>query len=208
MKKILLALCMCATTSFAFAQAEVEALDRATNVFATNVAVSSSSMATVRVGVNATKPTVVLNDPGYAPVVIKNVAGVMTVGSALSVAGVTNSGAVTGTTGSLTGALDVDGQTTLGADGTKSTVTTTGAATFHTSVTAPAIVGSTSVSGAKVTASAGPMTLTTKTLLELRSMTPDAAGEVYYCSNCSTTLVISTGTTIGGFATPGRTTIE
>jgi len=87
MKKILLALCMCATTSFAFAQAEVEALDRATNVFATNVAVSSSSMATVRVGVNATKPTVVLNDPGYAPVRLQNVAGVLSYnGTALTAA--------------------------------------------------------------------------------------------------------------------------
>lgn len=98
-------------------------------------------------------------------------------------------------------ALDVDGQVSVGADGTKSTVTVLGAATFAASVTAPAITGSTSVSGLKVTVSGGPLTLYSRTEAQILLIDPVVAGELYFCSDCTTTTVcVSTGTAVADMA--------
>lgn len=92
-------------------------------------------------------------------------------------------------TGSFSGALDADGQVTMGAAGTVSTITTGGAASFHASVSAPAITGTTSVTGAKVVVSGGPLQLYSRTQAQIEAFTPSAVGEVYYCNDCTATSV-------------------
>lgn len=96
----------------------------------------------------------------------------------------------TGATIALTGAADFNGAVTMGADGTVSTITAAGAAAFHTSVTAPAVTGSTSVSGAKVVVTGGPLQLYSRTQAQIEAFTPSAVGEVYYCNDCTVTAVV------------------
>lgn len=110
-------------------------------------------------------------------------------------------GALTGATLATTGAGDINGAVTMGADGTVSTITAAGAAAFHTSVTAPAVTGSTSVSGAKVSVTAGPLALYSRSEAQILAIDPVAAGELYFCSDCTTTAVcVSTGTAVLDFA--------
>jgi len=54
----------------------------------------------------------------------------------------------------------------------------------------------------KVTASAGPFTLYSRTKAQLEGTSPTAVGQMYYCSDCSTSkgVVVSTGTSMGPFA--------
>lgn len=77
MTKILLSLILavgfCAP-AFA-AEEDAPTLDIITNVFATKVSVAEGTVRSVRVGVNESKPTIALNAPGAAPVLIQNVSG-------------------------------------------------------------------------------------------------------------------------------------
>jgi len=67
-----------------------------------------------------------------------------------------NSGATfSAVTGSYSGAVDIAGQLTQGTAGSKSTVTTTGVATFKTSVTAPTITATGALAGATVNTGQG-----------------------------------------------------
>lgn len=77
MKKILLSLFLAgAFCAPAFAAGEdTPTLGIITNVFATDVSVASGSVRSVRVGTNNSTPTIVLNAPGYSPVLLQNVAG-------------------------------------------------------------------------------------------------------------------------------------
>lgn len=107
---------------------------------------------------------------------------------------------VVGDDASVTDALDVNGQTTLGADNTVSTITAAGAATFHASVSAPAITGTTSVTGAKVVVSGGPLTFYSRTKAQINAIATVAVGDTYYCSDCTAvTHCASTGTVVGSF---------
>lgn len=108
--------------------------------------------------------------------------------------------------------LQVDGATTLGAAvyvgsaGTKSTMTATGnitagaALAATTSVSAGTSVSATTTvtGGTGVIATAGPMTLYSRTMAQLLGMTPTAVGQMYYCSDCTRKVVVSTGTTLWG----------
>ena len=95
----------------------------------------------------------------------------------------------TGTTLALTGAADINGAVTMGADNTVSTMAANGALAVHASVTAPAITGSTSVTGAKVVVSGGALQLYSRTQAQIEAFTPLAAGELYYCNDCTATAV-------------------
>lgn len=64
-----------------------------------------------------------------------------------------------------------------------------GFTTFTSSITAAGIVTSSRFQ------------LSSKTLAQLQALAPDAVGELYYCSNCTTDgIVVSTGTAIGAWA--------
>ena len=65
-----------------------------TNVFTTYVSVSSSSLPSVRIGVQSAKPSIVLNKAGYAPVVMTNNAGSLSVSAPIAMSGAQS---VTGT---------------------------------------------------------------------------------------------------------------
>jgi len=78
-------------------------------------------------------------------------------------------GALTGTSAAFTTTLDADGQTTLGAANTVSTVTSAGVATFHTSVGVP---------------TTGMVFVGLRTLAQLTAATA-VMGQIGICSNCS-----------------------
>ena len=117
-------------------------------------------------------------------------------------------GGITGVALNATGAvtldstLDVDGNEYHGATAYRSTFTAstgaqiwTGAISSLASATAPTITGSTLVTGAKVTASAGPFTMYSRTAAQIIVIDPTVEGEFYYCSDCTTVAVcVSTGT--------------
>lgn len=86
MKKalVVLPLLLC-LSSFAFAGADDVTVDRPTNIYNTQVEVSSSPLPAVRLGVNASKAVVVINTPGSAPVVLKNTSGALSTTSNVSV---------------------------------------------------------------------------------------------------------------------------
>lgn len=95
----------------------------------------------------------------------------------------------TGATLSLTGAADINGAVTMGADNTVSTMAANGALTVHASVTAPAITGTTSI-GVPAT---GMVFVGLRTIAQLQAATA-VAGELGICSTCSPVEVfISTG---------------
>lgn len=78
MTKMLLTVLMAAAFAGpAFAGVDDPTLDIITNVFATSVATSSGTLPTVRIGVQNSKPSVVLNKPGSAPVVLTNDSGAL-----------------------------------------------------------------------------------------------------------------------------------
>lgn len=86
MKKILLALVLAgAFTGSATAGPDDSTQPLITNVFATDVSIASGSIRTVRVGVQNSKPSVVLNTPGYAPAVIANNNGKLELSAPVSV---------------------------------------------------------------------------------------------------------------------------
>lgn len=106
----------------------------------------------------------------------------------------------TGATLALTGAADINGAVTMGADGTVSTMAANGALAVHASVTAPAITGSTSVSGAKVVVTGGPLSFYSRTKAQINALVTPAVGDTYYCSDCTAvTHCASTGTVVGSF---------
>lgn len=154
MTKLLKALLILGFASPAFA--DDITVDRATNIFNTEVASSSSAMRAVRVGRINTVPSVVYNQPGYAPVILDSVDGVlryngtslttatftgtdMAVSNDLSVgrdAAVTRNttvggtlgvtGALSGSSGSFSTTMRVVGASQLGAAATMSTVAANG----------------------------------------------------------------------------------
>lgn len=79
MKKILLSLVLAGAFCAPAFSAEEDAptLDIITNVFATDVSVAEGTVRSVRVGVNSSKPTIALNLPGHAPVLIQNEGGAL-----------------------------------------------------------------------------------------------------------------------------------
>ena len=106
-------------------------------------------------------------------------------------------------TGAIAGAttVAVQGAAYFGSNtnATVSTFTAAGAATFAASVTAPAITGTTSVSGGSVIATSGAVRLVLKTKAELRAITP-VDGDIYKCSDCSPKkIALSTGGAVGMF---------
>lgn len=109
--------------------------------------------------------------------------GTLTAGILTSAAG------VNGVNAAFSGTLDADGQSTLGAHPTVSTVTTTGAATFYASVGVP---------------TTGMVFVGLRTIAQLMAATA-VLGEIGICSNCAPVEVfISTGTgapNTGGYAT-------
>lgn len=116
---------------------------------------------------------------------------------AVSGASFAATGALSGATLATTGAGTIAGAAYMGALATRSTVAANGEATFHASVTAPAITGSTSVSGAKVSVTGGALALYSRTKAQLRALTPAAAGEAYYCSDCTAvTICVSTAAAV------------
>lgn len=63
------------------------------------------------------------------------------------------------------------------------------------------ITGSTLVTGAKVTASAGAVTLYSRSKAQINAITPVAVGEVYYCNDCTSEVIcVSTRTAVGGIS--------
>jgi hypothetical protein len=63
-----------------------------------------------------------------------------------------------------------------------------------------AVTATGAVQGSSLKASAGPITLTSKTIAELAVLDPTVVGEMYVCSNCSPVCVaVSTGTGAGMF---------
>lgn len=102
-----------------------------------------------------------------------------------------------------TGTLDVDGNSTFGADLYVTTNTAaTGAWAFPGAVSiAGAVTGPTSVTATKIVASgAGSVGLYSRTKAQILALTPAAAGQAYYCSDCTAvTVCVSTGTGAGAF---------
>ena len=63
------------------------------------------------------------------------------------------------------------------------------------------ITGTTSVAGAKVNATAGALGLYSRSASQIVAIDPVAAGEMYYCSDCTTVAVcVSTGTAAADWA--------
>lgn len=92
--------------------------------------------------------------------------------------------------------LTVTGNTMLGAANYKSTMTAsngnwaiTGNVVSAAAVQGATVTGTTSVSGAKVSVTAGPLTLYSRTQAQIEAFTPAAVGEVYYCNDCTATSV-------------------
>lgn len=206
-----------------------------TNVFTTAISQSSSSLRSVRVGINSTtaRAAVILNQAGYAPVVLSNTDGHLTyngvalttdtfAGTDMSVtqdltvgrdAAITRNetvggtlgvtGALTGTSGSFSTTLGVTGNVTLGAAGYKSTMTASNGnwAMSGDLAVAGALSGPTSITGTKLVASGvGSVGLYSRTKAQILALTPAAAGQAYYCSDCTAvTVCVSTGTGAGAF---------
>jgi hypothetical protein len=105
----------------------------------------------------------------------------------------------TGATLALTGAADINGAVTMGADNTVSTMAANGALTVHASVTAPAITGSTSVTS-PLYIGTGAIRLYSRTKAQINALATPAIGDAYYCSDCTAvTMCVSTGTVVNSF---------
>ncbi len=71
-----------------------------------------------------------------------------------------------------------------------------------------AVTGDVTITGGlTVNGMAGAMALYSRTLAQLDLITPGAAGQLYYCSNC-TSLAISSGTGTGAFVQSSSTTVH
>jgi len=212
-------------------------VDRATNIFNTEVTSSSSTMRAVRVGRINTVPSIVLNQAGYAPVVLDAVDGVLRyngtslttatfTGTDMAISGdlsVGDSAIITGSTtlsstlqvdgaASLNSTLDVDGNFVSGAAGYRSTNTaSSGVWAFPAAVSiAGAVTGPTAITATKLIASgAGSVGLYSRSLSQLNAITPAAAGQVYYCNDCVHSAVcVSSGTGVGAFVASSSPTVH
>lgn len=238
MKLLLASLLVVSSTVFAFAGANDITVDRPTNVFNTEVSASSSAMRAVRVGKISTVPSVVFNQPNYAPVILDAVDGAFryngvpittdtfvgtdwaitqdgtvgrdlavtrneTVGGTLGVTGATTLAALGATTGAFNSTLACATiNTGHGANESypmDQDVQTSASPTF----TAVTSVGSITA-GTNLIATAGYHKLYSRTFAEASAMDPSATGQMYYCSNCVSPVIVSTGAgVVGAFSGAG-----
>ncbi len=109
----------------------------------------------------------------------------------------------TATNAAYTGTLDVDGNFTSGAANYVTTNTaSSGVWAFPAAVSiAGAVTGPTSVTATKIVASgAGSVGLYSRTKAQILALTPAAAGQIYFCSDCTAvSICVSTGTAAGAF---------
>lgn len=239
--KSIVLVAFCASPAFSTDDITV---DRATNIFNTEVSAASTTMRAVRVGRINTVPSVVFNQPNYAPVILDAVDGVLryngtslttetftgtdmaisndlsvgrdsaitrneTVGGTLDVTGATSLSTL-----GASGASTLVGAVYMGAAGSKSTAAANGVITAGASLVATTSVsagtsvaagttvsaGTTVTGGTGLISTAGPITLYSRTMAQLLGMTPTANGQMYYCSDCTRKVVVSTGTTQGNFS--------
>lgn len=138
----------------------------------------------------------VIGYPGTA------VATISTAGAA-SFTSISTGTTYTAVDAAYTGTLDVNGNFTSGADLYVTTNTAaTGVWAFPAAVSiAGAVTGPTSITATKIVASgAGSVGLYSRTKAQILALTPAAAGQAYYCSDCTAvTVCVSTGTGAGAF---------
>lgn len=106
-------------------------------------------------------------------------------------------GALSGASGAFSTTLDVTGNEYHGAALYRSTFTAASGAQAWTG----ALTSAAAITGASLKASSGALTLAPNTRAEICAIDPAVAGELRFCSNCSTTgeLLFSTGTAVNQY---------
>lgn len=214
MKKTLLFSLLFCFTAPLFA-VDTITVDRPTNIFNTEVEVASTTMRSVRIGKVSNVPTVSFNQPGYAPMRLQAVNGL------LYYNGVTiTTNAFAGTDMAVTNDLAVGRDSAVTRNETVGgTLVVTGAAAAATMNTGQGAYelfkmdqnADTTASPSFVAASitGGALQVYSRSMAQLLSVTPSAVGRVYFCSDCTPAkLVVSTGTSAGNFADPAGGTFK